>query len=267
MATTITSGVYETVKTWKNIEQLRPTLFWVNYNELTTSSLEIIVSKGNHPQMAELFRLVNYYNLPRLLQSTVPVTIPKKNMGDTFATYTWGCVRVGFSVFIYDEIFQERGLTCLTSWSCEMEPWESNFTRRSSTRKSPFQLVNNGLYHVYIVLFGMELSFLVHNFLQATTKRIWALTATQPPVGGAAPTNPAVGSVCMWRRPSTQGMGWAWGPPGNGETWWNMVKHGETWWNMVKHGETWWNMVKHGETSAKMRMMRWGLKIGQSWSI
>ena len=27
-------------------------LFWVNYNELTTSSLEIIVSKENHPQMA-----------------------------------------------------------------------------------------------------------------------------------------------------------------------------------------------------------------------
>ena len=26
--------------------------FWVNYNELTTSSLEIIVSKGNHPHMA-----------------------------------------------------------------------------------------------------------------------------------------------------------------------------------------------------------------------
>ena len=25
---------------------------WVNYNELTTTSLEIIVSKGNHPQMA-----------------------------------------------------------------------------------------------------------------------------------------------------------------------------------------------------------------------
>ena len=25
---------------------------WVNYNELTTSSLEIILSKGNHPQMA-----------------------------------------------------------------------------------------------------------------------------------------------------------------------------------------------------------------------
>ena len=25
---------------------------WVKYNELTTSSLEIVVSKGNHPQMA-----------------------------------------------------------------------------------------------------------------------------------------------------------------------------------------------------------------------
>ena len=25
---------------------------WVNYNDLTTSSLEIIVSKGNDPQMA-----------------------------------------------------------------------------------------------------------------------------------------------------------------------------------------------------------------------
>ena len=27
-------------------------LFWVNYNDLTTTSLEIMVSKGNHPQMA-----------------------------------------------------------------------------------------------------------------------------------------------------------------------------------------------------------------------
>ena len=26
-----------------------------------------MVSKGNHPQMAELFRLVNYYNLPRYI--------------------------------------------------------------------------------------------------------------------------------------------------------------------------------------------------------
>ena len=26
--------------------------FWVKYNELTTNTLEIMVSKGNHPQMA-----------------------------------------------------------------------------------------------------------------------------------------------------------------------------------------------------------------------
>ena len=25
---------------------------WVNYNDLTATSLEIMVSKGNHPQMA-----------------------------------------------------------------------------------------------------------------------------------------------------------------------------------------------------------------------
>ena len=35
------------------------------YNDLTTTSLEIMFSKGNHPQMAELFRLVKYDNLPR----------------------------------------------------------------------------------------------------------------------------------------------------------------------------------------------------------
>ena len=38
---------------------------WVNYYDLTATSLEIMVSKGNHPQMAARFRLVNYYNLPR----------------------------------------------------------------------------------------------------------------------------------------------------------------------------------------------------------
>ena len=30
---------------------------WVNYNDLTATSLEIMVSKGNHPQMAQQFRL------------------------------------------------------------------------------------------------------------------------------------------------------------------------------------------------------------------
>ena len=28
------------------------TYIWANYNDLTTTSLEIIVSKRNHPQMA-----------------------------------------------------------------------------------------------------------------------------------------------------------------------------------------------------------------------
>ena len=37
---------------------------WVNYNKLTTSSLEIIVSKGNHPQMA-LIQVSELLNLPR----------------------------------------------------------------------------------------------------------------------------------------------------------------------------------------------------------
>ena len=27
-------------------------IIWVNYHDLTTTSLEIMVSKGNHPQMA-----------------------------------------------------------------------------------------------------------------------------------------------------------------------------------------------------------------------
>ena len=40
-------------------------ILWVNYNDLTATSLEIIVNKGNHPQMAQQFRLVKYYNLPR----------------------------------------------------------------------------------------------------------------------------------------------------------------------------------------------------------
>ena len=31
---------------WRTLQGV---LIWVNYNELTTSSLEIIVSKGNHP--------------------------------------------------------------------------------------------------------------------------------------------------------------------------------------------------------------------------
>ena len=41
-------------------------LIWVNYNDLTATSLGMMVSKGNHPNMAARFRLVKY-NLPRLM--------------------------------------------------------------------------------------------------------------------------------------------------------------------------------------------------------
>ena len=41
---------------------------WVNYNDLTVlPHWNHDLHMGNHPQMAELFRLVNYYNLPRLM--------------------------------------------------------------------------------------------------------------------------------------------------------------------------------------------------------
>ena len=40
---------------------------WVNYNDLTATSLEIMVSTGNDPQMAQQFRLVKYYHLPRYM--------------------------------------------------------------------------------------------------------------------------------------------------------------------------------------------------------
>ena len=42
-------------------------IFWVNCNDLTATSLGIMVNKGNHPQMAARFRLVKYSNLPRIL--------------------------------------------------------------------------------------------------------------------------------------------------------------------------------------------------------
>ena len=40
--------------------------FWENYNDLTATEISgIMVNKRNHPQMAQQFRLVKYYNLPR----------------------------------------------------------------------------------------------------------------------------------------------------------------------------------------------------------
>jgi len=46
---------------------------WANYNDLTVLPNPGImvnnVNKRNHPKMAALFRLVNYYNLPRCMES------------------------------------------------------------------------------------------------------------------------------------------------------------------------------------------------------
>ena len=38
-------------------------------------SLEIMVSKGNHLQLAELFRLVKYYNFPRYMATLMGLTM------------------------------------------------------------------------------------------------------------------------------------------------------------------------------------------------
>ena len=52
--------------TWRTAISIN---IWVNYHDLTSFSLTIIkVSKENHPKMAARFRLVKYYNLPRLVK-------------------------------------------------------------------------------------------------------------------------------------------------------------------------------------------------------
>ena len=40
------------VDEWKKPGFIVEKNIWVNYNDLTATSLEIMVSKGNHPQMA-----------------------------------------------------------------------------------------------------------------------------------------------------------------------------------------------------------------------
>ena len=76
-------------------------VIWVNYNELTTSSLEIIVSKGNHPQMAQQFRLVNYYILPRCYRKTTIVWMGQRNPAPPWIVETlWrmGCLHM-FTIY------------------------------------------------------------------------------------------------------------------------------------------------------------------------
>ena len=63
-----------------NRETSRETI-WANYNDLTATSLGIMVTKGNHPQMALRFRLVKYYNLPR--------TMIKSSIDEPFSIAVW----------------------------------------------------------------------------------------------------------------------------------------------------------------------------------
>ena len=37
---------------WWMSGELLTRIIWVNYNDLTATSLEIMINKGNHPQMA-----------------------------------------------------------------------------------------------------------------------------------------------------------------------------------------------------------------------
>jgi len=48
------------------------TYFWVNYNDLTATSLEIMVNKGNHPQMA-LIQVKYYGHYPDIWVHTIAI--------------------------------------------------------------------------------------------------------------------------------------------------------------------------------------------------
>ena len=59
----LTLHLHELVETTRNHQNI-----WVNYNDFTVlPNPGIMVNKGNHPQMAQQFRLMKYYNWPRIL--------------------------------------------------------------------------------------------------------------------------------------------------------------------------------------------------------
>ena len=102
---------------------------WVNYVATSLFSLTgIIVSKGNHPQMAARFRLVKYYNLPRYMHSH---RIIKKACNVRETVWTWEVIPIdgrimSFLLFMVawhnihpiwmrDVPFQSDGLATLVS--------------------------------------------------------------------------------------------------------------------------------------------------------
>ena len=103
--------------------------YWVNYVATSLFSLTgIIVSKGNHPQMAARFRLVKYYNLPRYMHSH---RIIKKACNERETVWTWEVIPIdgrimSFLLFMVawhnihpiwmrDVPFQSDGLATLVS--------------------------------------------------------------------------------------------------------------------------------------------------------
>ena len=61
---------------------------WANYNDLTVlPHWKSLVNKGNDPQMAARFRLVNYYNLPRYMKSSMGQVSLGPLLGDVHLKY------------------------------------------------------------------------------------------------------------------------------------------------------------------------------------
>ena len=64
---------------------------WVNYNDLTVlPPWNHGLFQGNHPQMAELFRLVKYYNLPRYIYICIYMYI-----------YVYICIYMYIFIYLY----------------------------------------------------------------------------------------------------------------------------------------------------------------------
>ena len=84
---------------------------WIWVNDVATEALffrtlEIMVSKGNHPQMAARFRLVKYYNLPRWMDFWKVINILLGNLiilsrrSKKKLVYTSFCIHLQMHVFL-----------------------------------------------------------------------------------------------------------------------------------------------------------------------
>ena len=137
---------------------------WVNCNDLTSRpSPGIMVSKGNHPQVAQQFRLVNYYNLP------IYIYIP--NPQSALNPHRW--IPMSRNLFLFTEAWNitqglrsaadgknfsfglRAGVSCISS--CRLAWFRKNHLSHLSHR-------NSGLTHwkwwFSIVNLDLEMSYL-----------------------------------------------------------------------------------------------------------